>query len=166
MNECMNKAILIQTKLSKWSEWRFGFMPFVLNGSFNWGWIGLMYSTGWHRKDTQKQQDRILGLTKSAWCNGGNLPDLHFKHVDFTPHFIYWLVLQVWMKAYCWSRSMLDPQDISMSGSYSQKSLIKWKRQRSKQFTQIQCDSCYNGDLFQALWEQKSKQAQQLSRLE
>ena len=60
--------------------------------------------------DTQKQQDRILGLTKSAWCNGGNLPDLHFKHVNYTPHFIYWLVLQVWMKAYCWSRSMLDPQ--------------------------------------------------------
>lgn len=99
INEWRKEAILIQTKLSNWSEWRFGFMPFELNGSLNWGWVGLMHSTGWHRKDTQKPRDRILGLTKSAWCSGGSFPDLYYKCIDFTPYFIYLLVLQAFMKA-------------------------------------------------------------------
>lgn len=86
INERIKEAILIQTKLSNWSGWRLGFMPFELNGSLNWGWIGLVHSSGWHWKDTQKPRDRILGLTKSAWCSGGSLPGLYYKHMDFAPY--------------------------------------------------------------------------------
>lgn len=86
-----------------------------------------MYSTGWHREDTQKPRDRILGWTKSAQSSGGSFPDLDYKHIDFTPHFIYLLVLQTLIKAYYVPSCILDTKNINMSGPYSQNPLVKWE---------------------------------------
>lgn len=95
----MDKDILTQTKLSSWNDWRSGFIPFELNGSLNRGWIGVMYNTGLHREDIQKPRDKILGWTKSAQGSGGSFLDLDYKCMDFTPRFIYLLVLPTLMKA-------------------------------------------------------------------
>lgn len=91
---------------------------FNTNKTFQWTWmkawihaiwvkwkfkltlIGLIRSTDWHREDTQKPRDRILGLTKSGQCSEGSFPDVNYKCVDFTLHFISLLVLQALMRAY------------------------------------------------------------------